>query len=221
MTTLLEHLCARSEPQWRQYIQHPFVVQLAQGTLPRMSFEHYLKQDYLFLFHFARAFGLAAFKSRTLTELKRANRLLTGIVDIELDLHVQYCEQWGISTEELESTVESTPNMAYTRYVMERGMAGDLLDLNVALAPCIVGYADVAKWLLEQPFLVLEGNPYADWINLYASTDYQELADAHRAACNSIEVISLSDTRVNALAQTFDAAIRLEIDFWQMGLDIS
>ena len=117
MTTLLEHLCARSEPQWRQYIQHPFVVQLAQGTLPRMSFEHYLKQDYLFLFHFARAFGLAAFKSRTLTELKRANRLLTGIVDIELDLHVQYCEQWGISTEELAPPLCGRPPLIVLRWL--------------------------------------------------------------------------------------------------------
>lgn len=221
MTTLLEYLHGRSEPQWRQYIQHDFVVQLAKGTLPRHCFEHYLKQDYVFLFHFARAFGLAAFKSRTLTELKRANKLLAGIVDMELDLHTRYCEKWGISVTELERTVESTANMAYTRYVMDRGMAGDLLDLNVALAPCILGYAEIASWLLEQPFLVMQENPYADWINLYTSADYQQLADAHRAACNDVELNSIDGARMNALEKSFDAAVRLEIDFWQMGLDVS
>lgn len=221
MPTLLEHLQSHCEPQWLQYTQHDFVRQLADGTLPRPCFEHYLKQDYLFLIHFARAFGLAAFKSRNLTELKRANASLSGIVDIELDLHIKYCDQWGISRKELEATVESTPNMAYTRYVMERGMAGELLDLNVALAPCILGYGEIANWLLEQPFLVLENNPYANWIKLYAGDEYQQVADAHRQACNTVEITRLDDARLNSLVQTFDAATRLEIDFWQMGLDCS
>lgn len=221
MPTLLEHLQSQCESQWQQYTQHAFVRQLADGTLPRHCFEHYLKQDYLFLIHFARAFGLAAFKSRNLTELKRANASLSGIVDIELDLHIQYCHQWGISQQQLEDTIESTPNMAYTRYVMERGMAGELLDLNIALAPCILGYGQIANWLLAQPFLVLENNPYAEWINLYAGDEYQQVADAHRQACNATELASLDKARLKTLVQTFDAATRLETDFWQMGLDCS
>lgn len=34
-----------------QQVRHPFVVQLGNGTLPRKSFEHYIKQDYLYLRH--------------------------------------------------------------------------------------------------------------------------------------------------------------------------
>ena len=164
MSTLFNWLKSTNQTHWNAYLQHPFVVQLGKGTLPKDCFQHYLRQDYVFLIHFARTFGLAAFKSRNFAELKQANALLSGIVDIEMDLHVQFCEEWGISEQELENTVESTANMAYTRYVMERGLAGDLLDLNVALAPCIVGYADVANWLLEQPDTVREGNPYDKWI---------------------------------------------------------
>ncbi len=217
--TLTQHLIAASETHWQRYIQHDFVRQLAAGTLPKACFEHYLKQDYLFLIHFARAFGLAAYKSRTLDELRQAQRSLHGIIDIELGLHIGYCETFGISRQALEETVESTPNMAYTRYVLERGMAGDLLDLNVALAPCIMGYAAVANWLQTQPFLVTEGNPYADWVQMYASEEYQQVAEAHRQACDAISMAQLGETRVQALSRTFDDATRLEIDFWQMGLD--
>ncbi len=49
---------------------------------------------------------------------------------------------------------------------MERGLAGDLLDLNVALAPCIVGYAEIAKWLSAQPFLKTDDNPYLPWLEI-------------------------------------------------------
>jgi len=221
MSTLFDWLKSTNHTHWNEYLQHPFVVQLGQGTLPQECFQHYLRQDYIFLIHFARTFGLAAFKSRNLAEIKQANALLSGIVDIEMDLHIQYCEEWGISEQELENTVESTANMAYTRYVMERGLAGDLLDLNVALAPCIIGYAGVANWLLEQPCTVREGNPYDKWISMYESQEYQDLATAHQAAIDKVKVNELSDERLNQLSATFAAATRLEIGFWQMGIDLS
>lgn len=217
--SLFDRLRAANADHWRGYIEHRFVRELGDATLPRESFEHYLRQDYVFLLHFARAFGLAAFKSRTLEDLAAAKSSLAAIIDVELDLHVAYCERWGITREALAATVESTPNMAYTRYVMERGLAGDLLDLNVALAPCIIGYAEVAAWLVDQPFLVREGNPYLDWIELYSGADYAGVAAAHRVALDRIDPATLGAARLAELEATFGAATRLEIGFWQMGLE--
>lgn len=217
--TLLERLKAANADHWRAYVRHPFVRALGSGTLPRASFEHYLRQDYVFLIHFARAFGLAAFKSRDLEELRAAKSSMAAILDVELDLHVAYCARWGIDATTLAATVESTANMAYTRYVMERGLAGELLDLNVALAPCIVGYAEVAAWLSGQPFLVREGNPYLEWIELYAGEEYRAVADAHRATLDVVDPAALAPGRLADLERTFGAATRLEIGFWQMGLE--
>lgn len=219
MTTLFDTLVANTASHWQRYTQHDFLRQIGNGSLPTAQFEHYLKQDYIFLIHFARAFGLAAFKSRNVSELKQATNSLNGIINMELDLHIQYCQKRGISQQTLEDTVESTPNMAYTRYVMERGLAGDLTDLNVALAPCIVGYAVSAKWLQNQSFLVTQNNPYSDWIAMYASDDYQAVAQAHRNAINSVPIPD--NNRLQELTKTFEAATRLEIDFWQMGLEMS
>ncbi|HHC4833614.1 TPA: thiaminase II, partial [Klebsiella michiganensis] len=39
---------------WQHYVAHPFLRQLADGTLPEPAFRRYLTQDYLFLIHFAR-----------------------------------------------------------------------------------------------------------------------------------------------------------------------
>lgn len=221
MSGLFDTLVKTNQTDWNRYTQHSFVCQLGNGSLSRASFEHYLKQDYVFLIHFARAFGLAAFKSSNTKELLHAKAMMAGILDVELDLHVQYCKDWGISQEDLQSVVESTANMAYTRYVMERGLAGDLLDLNVALAPCIVGYAETAKWLSVQSFLKTDDNPYLPWLEMYASDDYQAVADAHRLMLDETDVSMLSNSRLQALNVNFCSATRLEIDFWQMGLDIT
>ncbi len=219
--TFFDTLLEANQDDWQKYTQHPFVQQIGNGTLPAACFEHYLRQDYVFLLHFARCFGLAVFKSTTVEEVRQAKASLVGIVDVELDLHVEYCAKWGLSENDLAATVESTSNMAYTRYVMERGLSGDLLDLNVALAPCIIGYASVANYLLSEPSTVRAGNPYDEWISMYASAEYQEVANAHKATLNKINPQKLAPERLDELTRTFGSATRLEIDFWQMGIDLS
>lgn len=47
---------------WFEFIHHPFVRGIADGTLPTESFVYYLKQDYLYLQHYARAAALASYK---------------------------------------------------------------------------------------------------------------------------------------------------------------
>lgn len=56
--------CKESLPTglWSEFIDHPFVRGIANGTLPLESFIFYLKQDYLYLQHYARAAALAAYK---------------------------------------------------------------------------------------------------------------------------------------------------------------
>ncbi|MBS7204273.1 MAG: thiaminase II, partial [Haemophilus parainfluenzae] len=55
---MINQLIQQTQPYWKQYVEHEFVQQLAQGTLPKACFQHYLKQDYIYLFHYSRAFAL-------------------------------------------------------------------------------------------------------------------------------------------------------------------
>jgi hypothetical protein len=68
---------------------------------------------------------------------------------------------------------EAEANMAYTRQVLERGLAGDLLDLLVALAPCVVGYGEIGARLMAEHGEGLSNNPYREWVETYAGDEYQ------------------------------------------------
>ena len=94
---LFARLVAAADRDWRAYIRHPFVLLLASGELPEACFRRYLVQDYLFLIHFARAWGLAIYKSDALVEMRRAQRLVAVTLDVEIGLHVDYCRGWGLS----------------------------------------------------------------------------------------------------------------------------
>jgi len=217
--TLFARLVAAAGATWHSYTRHDFVRRLADGTLPEPAFRHYLIQDYLFLLHFSRAWGLAIYKSDTLAEMRRAQGLVAATLDVEIGLHVEYCRGWGIDTAAMAVAPEALQTVAYTRFVLDRGLAGDRLDLEVALAPCVVGYAEIASERFADPATKLDGNPYKSWLDMYADAEYQALAEEAKAALDEQFVRRGGEGRFPGLATTFTAATRLEADFWQMGLD--
>ncbi len=217
---LIDDLRAACTDDWRAFTHHPFVQGIAAGTLPEAAFREYLVQDYRFLVHFARAHALEAYKADTVDDLRWAAAAAAGIIDVEMRLHVEYCAQWGIDEAALEAAEEDPANTAYTSFVLETGLAGDALDLAVALAPCTVGYGEIGARLAADPATLRgDANPYEAWIAAYAGAEYQ---DGVRDAVERMERLHGrhgADHRRPALEGVFREAARLEAAFWQMGLD--
>ena len=180
---------------WKSYVAHDFVLALGRGTLPEAAFRHFLVQDYLFLIQFARAHALAGFKATTLADIRAAAASVSAIVDVEMPLHVNYCAGWNLDEVDMVATPEALETTAYTRFVLERGLAGDLLDLQVALAPCLVGYGESGEILLADPKTRLDDNPYREWITAYTSEPYRALV------CNSIITLDRLGTERGAEAR--------------------
>jgi thiaminase (transcriptional activator TenA) len=206
-------------PAWAAYTRHQFVLRLAAGDLPEAAFRHYLVQDYRFLLHFARAWGLAVYKSDTIGEMRRAQRLVAATLEVEIGLHLDYCRGWGLSEAALAAAPEAPATIAYTRFVLDRGLAGDRLDLETALAPCIIGYAVIAAERMADPGTRRDGNPYRAWLEMYAGDEYQQLAREAGSALDDAFARRGGEGRFAALAADFATSARLEADFWQMGLD--
>ncbi len=210
-------LTSAAVDEWREYTHHPFTDGMADGSLPEAAFRRYLVQDYLFLIEFARAYALAIYKSPTLTDMREAAAGVAAILDVEMDLHVKLCAGWGLSPAALEQSSPEPEMLAYTRYVLDAGMRGDLLALKVALAPCVIGYAEIAARLAARPGALDEGNPYRVWIAEYAGEAYQEVAAAAQAHLERLAERYATPAREAELTALFREATRLEAEFWQMG----
>lgn len=211
---------ASAGARWPAYTRHAFVEGLRDGTLPRAAFLHYLKQDYVFLIHFSRAWALAVVKSGSLDEMKAAAGTVDALVNTEMQLHVQTCATEGITEQELFATAEAPENMAYTRYVMDAGLSGDFLDLMAALAPCVLGYGEIGADLIASHS---PDTAYLDWINTYGGQDYQALCrDVGQmiddAVAARIGPSPQTSPRWASLQTRFDTATTLEARFWDMGL---
>lgn len=226
-TSLFARLKAACADDWQAYAGHAFVKRLADGTLPEACFRHYLGQDYLFLIHLARAYALGAYKSDSLADLRAAAAMLSAIVDVEMGLHVKFCAGWGLTEASMAAAPEAPETMAYSRYVLERGTSGDILDLQVALAPCVIGYAEIGANLKADADTRIEGNPYGEWIEMYAGEEYQAVARGEAARLDRLALMRAGigageeaggEGRFPNLAATFRQATVLETAFWDMGL---
>lgn len=210
---------ARAE--WDAYTRHAFVAGLADGSLPKQAFLHYLVQDYVFLIHFSRAWALGVVKSESLDEMRTCAATVDALVNHEMRLHVEICAREGITEADLFNAAEDQQNLAYTRFVMDAGLSGDFLDLIAALAPCVFGYGEIGTRLAAEG---AADTPYRDWIETYAGEDYQgvcrtvaEMIETSTRARLGTDPQSLP--RWQKLTERFRKATELEVGFWQMGLD--
>src|SRR5919106_1569234 len=215
--SLFDRLKARASSEWRAYTEHPFTNGMADGSLAETAFRHYLVQDYLFLIEFARAYAVAVYKSPRLADMREAASGLSAILDVEMDLHVKLCAGWGLAPGDLEKAPPAAEMLAYTRYVLDAGMRGDLLALKVALDPCVNGYAEIAARLAAQPAAHAATNPYRVWIAEYAGASYQEVAAKARAHLERLADRYATPAREAELVTVFKEATRLEAEFWEMG----
>ncbi|MCV2894982.1 thiaminase II [Lentibacter sp. XHP0401] len=207
-------------PAWPAYTHHAFVQGLGDGTLAHAAFLHYLKQDYVFLIHFSRAWALAITKADTVEEMRLAAGTVNGLINEEIALHISTCAAAGIDEATLFATQERQENLAYTRYVLDAGHSGDLLDLLAALAPCVMGYGEIGAHLASAK----TSDTYGEWIGTYASAEYQQLCQDVGMLIDGAVVRRLGDSahaspRWASLQARFAMATQLEVGFWDMGLD--
>ncbi|KAM0541490.1 hypothetical protein ACHAPJ_013225 [Fusarium lateritium] len=201
---------------WKQHTTHPFPQALARGTLPEALFKKFLIQDYLYLTHAARAHVLAAYKSRTISDAtaEAENIMLTRR---EMALHLDYCEEFGISQGDIErpDCKESVACVAYSQFLIDVGITGDWLVNQIVHAPCLLGYGVVARALLNDPLSVRmeQGNKYRRWIGNYVAEDSVEGERKGRALIE-LRIVDQSPAGIEELVEIFAEAAEMEIRFW-------
>ena len=210
----LRHNC----PSWDDYIQHDFVKQLAAGTLASDSFRHYLVQDCLYLIHYTRVMALSVYKSNTLAQMRVGQAGINAMLDMEIGMYLDFCRQWHIPLEEVESAAESAATIAYSRYILDAAMSGSLAELYAAIAPCLMGYGEIGKRIKAEGFIA--GNPYQPWIDVFSSDEFQAITAQNEAQIDAL-LAEASPTQADKFQQLFDTATRMEVNFWQQALDLS
>ncbi|MBV8987464.1 MAG: thiaminase II [Solirubrobacterales bacterium] len=207
-----ERLREASEPLWGGLLEHPFIAQLADGTLPLDRFRFYLEQDRLYLLDFARVLALAAARSRDETELRWFTAALRQTLEEEL-VENERLHQLAVieGAPDRGGSVELGPAAgAYTGFLNEVGFRGSSLELTVALLPCPWSYAEIGRTYGGR---VADHPIFTDWFAYQSSPEAQAFAEQMVALVDS-RATRLDEGEFDSLAAVFRAATRHELAFW-------
>jgi thiaminase (transcriptional activator TenA) len=199
-------------PVWEAQVAHPFVQGIGDGSLPEDRFRFYVRQDYLFLTDYGRLLALGAARAPRLEWMRRFAALAQAVLETEMDLHRQFAARWGITTEQLSSERTAPATDAYCDFLLRTASLGDFAELVAALLPCMWSYAEIGERLAAAGLPDHEG--YAEWITMYASDEYAELARWSRELTDAAaaEVAGPGRMRMHA---AFRASSEHELAFWE------
>jgi thiaminase/transcriptional activator TenA len=200
---------------WEKTHQHPFVVGLGTGELPPQSFIRYMKQDYVFLIDYAKLFAFGSVKARDLETMGYFAKLLDETLHGEMDLHRQYAARFGITNRQLEETRPTPINLAYTRYMLNVAQNGSLEELISTLLPCMWSYWEIGKMLAENHPGSIEHPLYGEWIKMYSSAEFGELASWLIEKLDELAE-GKPKRELDVIEEHFLTTSRYEYMFWDM-----
>lgn len=206
-----DRLLERGSEIWEAQKAHPFVRELADGTLDDEAFAHWVRQDYRYLLDYARVFAIAGARARSERWMTDLLDVAHTTLDTEMDLHREFAGEYGISREELESVRKAPTCEAYTSFLLRTAYEGSLAEISAALYPCGQGYLDIARHAAER---ASEEHRYTPWIEMYTSEEFHEAVSMLR------EFVDDCGERYpgehDAMQEAFLTSARWEYAFWEM-----
>lgn len=199
------------EDIWQAQYDHPFVTELAEGTLDEAAFETWVKQDYRYLLDYARTFAIAGTKARQEAHMTGLLNVAHTILDYEMDLHREFAAEYGLTPEELESTTKAPTCEAYTSFLVRTAYDRPLPIIAAAIYPCGKGYLDVAAHAAD---IAGDDHQYTPWIEKYTSDEFHEAVAWMTELVN--EMAEAHPGYKDEMEEAFLTSARLEHAFWGM-----
>ena len=212
-----ERLREASDRIWQGLHAHPFITELAGGTLPIDKFRFFLEQDNLYLQDYARCLAMGAAKSRNEVELRYFVTDLNQVLDHELPSNRDLLErvtQMG-ALDRGGASGMAPANVAYTSYMRSLALHGGPLEIMASLLPCAWSYIEIATALADR---VDRDHPvYADWVGYFSlPANVEMVAEMRRDFDRLVAEEASGEARWEEIDRIFATSSRLEHQFWEM-----
>ena len=210
---LVDDLRAKYHAQWDAMVNHPFVLEMGDGTLDIARFRAYFRQDYVFCKDLVALTAIAIAKAAPDYEAgKVLNGFLANFLSAENDLFLGGFHDLGVTPAEYRATVANPVTQAFGDFMVRTALEGDFDDILPLLYVTEGTYLDWAGRLLNAG--ARPGNAvYQGWIDIHSPAVLDEvvgwlanrLNDAGRRA---------NDAKRANMERIFLTTLRYECLFW-------
>jgi thiaminase/transcriptional activator TenA len=203
-----------SRALWNGLTEHPFLVEMANGTLPLDTFRFYIDQNLLYLPEYARAISAGITGSRSNDELKWFSDAVANIIDVEIpenrELQAQVARLGGKPHPHAEVMAPAT--LAYTSYLTATARRSDAVGILALILPCAWSYEDIARANMNK---AADHPVYREWLRFFTTQEYHEVVVSLRRDLDTAAREATPESQRHA-AVVFRNGIRLEAAFWDM-----
>jgi thiaminase/transcriptional activator TenA len=204
-------LLQQAMPIWQSILEHPFLLELRDGTLPMGTFRFYIQQDWLYIQERIGHWAVVAGRCVD-PELRRSLALLLdNVARLEpAAFHLKHAPALGLNLEHVTWEMNAA-NWAYSTHELAATHAGGTAEGLAALLPCPLVYQFVGEQLMlgRRPANAI----YADWIAFYGSG----LGDPRRETLLGLYDRLAAEANAATLARcerNFLISSRYEWQFW-------
>ena len=213
MTSVCDSLRDGCKAIWHELHSHPFVNELAAGTLPERKFAFYIGQNIVFLRELARAMALGVAKADDEETMRAFAAIVSNIVDFELPQNRQLLAEVRRMVPGATEEVTMAPGtLAYTRHLLTVAYEGRAADIMASLVPCAWSYGEIGKERLPD---APDHPVYRNWIEFFGGQEYwetlEEVKDKLEQLCDG-----MSERDLARIQDIFRTSSRLEQGFWDM-----
>ncbi len=196
-----------SHAVYEKIVQHPFNLELMNGTLHVEKFKFYIAQDSVYLGAFSRALALISARTNHLSHTLEFIRFSEDALAVEKVLHAGYFTKFGLSHE----APASPACHHYTQFMLAKAALDPIEVAMAAVLPCFWIYKKVGDHIYNQQ--TNNQNPYRDWIDTYAGEAFAQSVQKAIDICDEVAAVCTHQQR-QAMTQAFSAAVKLEWMFW-------
>jgi thiaminase/transcriptional activator TenA len=214
--SVCERFRERCASTWDALHAHPFIREMAGGTLPIESFRFYVEQNLMYLLEYARAMAIAASKGGDVATMKLFADDITNILENEIPENRELLRRiLDLGAEDRGGSDGMAPaNVAYTSFLVSTAVQGGPVEVMAAIVPCTWSYGDIGSALLAEG-LVHDHPVYAEWIRFFGEPSYEAIVAKMRADFEAMAA-NADDATVARLFDLFRTSVRLERGFWDM-----
>lgn len=188
----------------------PFNQELAQGTLSKDIFCHYVIQDAHYLLAYGRALAVCAAKAFDANDVLQFAEAARIAIVVERNLHNDFMQEFAISKSQFENTPLTLACHHYTSFLTATAWSESYPVVLAALLPCFYIYAEVGKAIIEHS---IPNNPYQAWIDTYSGADFHEAVQNVIATIDKVAARCDADT-IEKMHHAYTTAAKLEWLFW-------
>lgn len=213
--TFIETLIEENMPIWQQYLDHPFIKEMADGSLDLERYRYYLIEDTLYLKEFGRIYAYALYKAKTLQHMRYFYEMLSVVQKNEAYSRIQHLHKLGEDLDEVENRVPHPINSEYTAYMLEIAKSGEVIDVLAASLPCMISYHFIATYYVKKSKRVLDHPFYGQWFSDYSHENYGDYISRWSKLFNQLSLNIEKDHR-HTLQKIFKECSFHELNFWDM-----